>query len=185
MHAVETYAIYGLRKPVAITVRSYRSDDLSRIREILTQMPSPTGHTYDAGEIIKESLRAQPDGVFVATLNNEIGGLAVMLFDTWYEVAYLDYLIVDPKYHRQGVGAALMAKCLAWAKGKKGRVFYTDTASDNNVAIDFYRGHGLTVCGRIPNFFRKGIDKVTLACDLESTKRFPPEPLRQKHDRAT
>ncbi len=150
-----------------ITVRNYLRDDLPRVREILAQMPSPTGHAYDADQIIAESLRDQPDGVFVAVMNGEVAGIAVVLFDAWFAVAYLDYLIVNPKFHGQGVGSVLMEKSLAWAKEKGGRVFHTDTAHDNEVAICLYRKHGMTVCGRIPNFFRPGIDKVILARDLE------------------
>lgn len=33
-----------------ITVRNYRNNDLPRIREILAEMPSPTGRSYNADE---------------------------------------------------------------------------------------------------------------------------------------
>lgn len=106
-------------KHLKIKVRGYKDEDLPGIREITSQMPSPTGHAYNADEIIQE-----------------------------------------------GVGSALMARCFTWAKEKNARVFYTDTASDNEMAINFYRKHGLAICGRIPNFFRPGIDKIILARNL-------------------
>jgi dTDP-4-amino-4,6-dideoxygalactose transaminase len=56
-------------------------------------------------------------------------------------------LAVSPMHHRQGVGSALMAKALAWAKTQGASKLTVKTQAGNRKAMSFYSSLGYTTVG--------------------------------------
>ncbi len=149
-----------------ISVRSYCPDDLHYVKKILSDYPSPTGRvwTKDAvSEMLSDALKEQPDGVFVAELGKKVVGLAIVMHKEWFNIAYLDYIQVKREWIGKGLGHKLMQKCIRWAKERGARILYTETAKTNAEAIGFYQRHGFKITGRIPEYYKKGLDAVILA----------------------
>jgi len=148
-----------------ITVRSYRTEDLEGIKEILSEYPGPTGRVWTekmVEEMMSDALKEQPDGVFVATMNRKAVGFAIVMYRDWFNIAYLDYIQVKTDQMNKGVGHRLIEKCVSWAREKRARIIYTETGKNNERAIKFYQRHGFKITGYIPGYYQKGLDAVIL-----------------------
>lgn len=152
-----------------VLVRNYRSNDFEDVRAILQEYPSPTGKAWSEDsvrEMISDALKEQPDGVFVLEAGGKVVGFAIMMYQNWFGVAYLDYIQVKTEWMGKGVGQKLIEKCLNWAREKDARIIYTETGKDNENAIRFYQKHGFEITGRIPEHYQKGLDAVILVRKL-------------------
>ena len=152
-----------------IIVRNYRFHDFSSVKEILSEYPSPTGRVWSESavrETVSDALKEQPDGVFVAEINGEVVGFAIMIYRNWFNIAYLDYIQVKTECIRKGVGHRLMERCVSLAKEKGARILYTETGKDNERAAKFYQNNGFHITGCIPDYYQKGLDAVILVRKL-------------------
>jgi ribosomal protein S18 acetylase RimI-like enzyme len=148
-----------------IAVRSYHCDDLRNVKEVLSEYPSPTGRVWSeemVKEMLSNALEEQPDGVFVAEIDGNVMGFAVVVYRDWNGIAYLDYIQVKTEWINKGVGHKLIEKCIDWAGEKSVGIIYTETGKDNERAIAFYKRHGFEITGYIPEYYRKGLDAVIL-----------------------
>ena len=152
-----------------IHVRNYCSDDLKDVKEILFEYPSPTGKVWSESlveEMLSDALKEQPDGVFVAEINGEVVGFAIIMYRNWFDIAYLDYIQVKTEWLNRGIGHKLIEKCMDWAREKGARIVYTETGKDNERAIKFYQKHGFQITGYIPDYYKKGLDAVILVSKI-------------------
>jgi len=148
-----------------ITVRSYRTEDLEGIKDILSEYPGPTGRVWTetmVEEMMSDALKEQPDGVFVATINDRVVGFAILMYRNWFNIAYLNYIQVKTDWMNKGVGHRLIEKYVSWAREKGARIIYTETGRNNEGAIKFYQRHGFKITGYIPGYYQKGLDAVIL-----------------------
>lgn len=153
------------RNDPKITVRNYRSDDLKDVKEILSEYPSPTGRVWSEDkveEMLSNALREPYNGVFVAETDENIVGFAIVIYQDWNNVAYLDYIQVKTKWIDKGVGRSLIEKCIDWARNRNARIIYTETGKDNERAIKFYQRQGFEITGYIPEYYKKGLDALIL-----------------------
>lgn len=154
-----------------IVVRNYGSDDLSSVKNILSDYPGPTGRvwTEDAvEEMMSDALKEQPDGVFVAEIDGRVVGFSIVFYRDWFNIAYLDYIQVKLDWISKGVGRALIGKCLSWARRHGARLIYTETGQDNETDINFYQRHGFKITGGIPEYYRQELDAVLLVKKLSN-----------------
>jgi len=93
-------------------------------------------------------------------------GFAIVVFKEWFNIAYLDYIQVKREWSNKGAGHKLIEKCVNWSREKAARIIYTETAKDNEGAIEFYQKHGFQITGNIPDYYRKGLDAVILVSKL-------------------
>ena len=152
-----------------IVVRDFCSRDLKGIKEILSEYPSPTGRVWSENlveEMVSDALKEQPDGVFMAELDENVVGFAVVMYREWFNIAYLDYIQVRISHINKGVGHKLIERCIDWAREKRARIIYTETGRDNERAIKFYQRHGFEITGYIPDYYKKGLDAVILVNNL-------------------
>jgi len=98
-----------------ILVRNYCSDDLRRVKGILSDCPSPTGRVWSEDaveEMLSDALKEQPDGVFAAEIKGKVVGFAIVVFKEWFNIAYLDYIQVKREWSNKGAGHKLIEKCV-------------------------------------------------------------------------
>ena len=72
---------------------------------------------------------------------------------------------VDPAYQRHGIGRALMTRLLDHADGENGRaaVVFLEVRTDNEPAIELYRGLGFVTVGLRKRYYRaSGADAFTM-----------------------
>lgn len=91
-----------------------------------------------------DDVRAAPVSWLGAFVGDELAGaVAWTVDDTGWDI---DRLVVDPKYHRQGIGAALLTALLQKARGAQVTV---STGSGNAPARELYLTHGFRSAGDI------------------------------------
>jgi len=152
-----------------IMVRDYCADDVNSIAKILEEYPSPTGRVWTQSsvqEMMSDAVKEQPDGVFVAEIDGQVVGFAMVMYRAWLNIAYLDYIQVKTEWMNKGAGHRLIEKCINWAAAKGARILYTETGRNNDTAITFYQAHGFQITGYIPDYYQASLDAVILVNKL-------------------
>ncbi|MDQ2691491.1 MAG: GNAT family N-acetyltransferase, partial [Chloroflexota bacterium] len=78
--------------------------------------------------------------------NDEIAG-EVRVTTSWNKYALIDDFVVDPKFRRQGVGRALIQRCIEWAKEKSLPGVTLETQDINVPACLLYERCGFKLRG--------------------------------------
>jgi len=63
---------------------------------------------------------------------------------------------------QKGIGSALLAEALAWAKSFHAQNALLEVRASNISALDFYRHRGFAVAGRRPNYYSAPIEDALL-----------------------
>jgi GNAT superfamily N-acetyltransferase len=138
------------------SIRDAGAADASAIAELLTQL----GYPASAGEVERRLGRLGPaDRLFLAELDGEIAGLAGIHVSPAIEydgdAAKVSALVVDERFRRRGIGAALMQAVEEEARRRGCVVLFLTTAERREDAHAFYRSIGLEETGRR---FAKSLD---------------------------
>lgn len=157
-----------------ILVRNYRSDDLTHVKEILSEYPSPTGRVWSEDmvkEMLSDALREQPDGVFVAEMGGKVVGLAVVIHRDWFNISLPLCSQGMLEWINRGVGHKLIERCISWAREKGLRIIYTETGkkqrrSHQILSEAWLRHHRLH-----PRLLQKGIRRCDPCEETKLTRR--------------
>jgi GNAT superfamily N-acetyltransferase len=84
--------------------------------------------------------------IFLAYVNVELAG-EVRIAKHWNSYALLDDFVVEPKFRRQGVGSALIQRCIEWAKEHSFVGITLETQDINIPACKLYESCGFTLRG--------------------------------------
>lgn len=79
---------------------------------------------------------------WVAEVDGVIGGMAIcyLRYSTWKGITlYLEDLVVQEQYRKQGIGSALIDACIAHAKGQQYKRIVWQVLDWNTPAIEFYK----------------------------------------------
>jgi GNAT superfamily N-acetyltransferase len=97
--------------------------------------------------------------IFLAYVNDELAG-EVRISKSWNKFALLDDFVVENRYRRQGVGRALIQRCVDWAKGKGFPGLTLETQNINVPACRLYESCGFELRGFDTHLY-KGLDPST------------------------
>lgn len=159
---------------MALLVRTAEGDDLDWMRarhDAIYERELGWGPGFNAivADIV-ESFRARhdPDGerAWVAELDGERVGM-VMLVRLDGGTAKLRILLVEPRVRGRGIGSALVAECLAFARaaGYRKVTLWTDSGLDP--ARHIYRREGFRLVGSEPHqLYGEGLVAETWEKDL-------------------
>jgi ribosomal protein S18 acetylase RimI-like enzyme len=75
----------------------------------------------------------------------------------------LYWIVVDPRWQRQGVGSGLLHFLEEVARGRGGRMILIDTSSTPQYekAQKLYLRHGFQEVARVPDYYHPGNDRIT------------------------
>ncbi|MBQ4818937.1 GNAT family N-acetyltransferase [Aquimarina sp. MMG016] len=122
---------------------------LELIQELATFEKEPDAVEVTVDELIKEGFGENPlFHCFVAEVNQEIVGIALVYyrFSTWKgRSVHLEDLIVKESMRGTGLGSALYAEVMKYAKSKGVRRVEWVVLDWNKNAIDFYEKSGATL----------------------------------------
>jgi RimJ/RimL family protein N-acetyltransferase len=90
---------------------------------------------------------------FVAEVDGRVVGSSSLRLAP-YGVASLGMLVVDG-YRGKGVGSALLARCVAWAREAGAHKVSLEVWPDNDAALALYRQHGFETEGRLRRHYRR------------------------------
>jgi streptothricin acetyltransferase len=120
----------------------------------------PYTKQYVSNEIDFITYISNPDKtIFLAYTGDELAG-QVRIQKYWNGYAYLDDLAVDAKYRRQGIGRALIARAIEWAKSKNLPGIMLETQNNNGAACRLYERCGFVLCGFDTHLY-KGLNPAT------------------------
>lgn len=122
---------------------------LELIRELAVFEKEPDAVEVTAEELVNEGFGENPlFHCFVAEVNNNIVGIALVYyrFSTWKgRSIHLEDLIVKESMRGTGLGSALYAEVMKYAKAKGVRRVEWVVLDWNQNAIDFYEKSGATL----------------------------------------
>jgi ribosomal-protein-alanine N-acetyltransferase len=84
------------------------------------------------------------------------GGLAGFAIASWLReepAAEVEGLFVEPAFRRQGIGAALMRACMAWAADAGASAVRLEVRASNVAALALYYRHGFCAVGVRPAYY--------------------------------
>jgi ribosomal protein S18 acetylase RimI-like enzyme len=129
------------------------------VRYTVVDVP-PYTKEYDPEEVEPESYVGAADKVvFFAWLGEEVIG-QIRLRRYWNGYAYIDDIAVEPEYRGEGIGRALMARAIAWAKEKGLPGLMLETQDNNVPACRLYARCGFQLRGFDTHLY-KGLDAST------------------------
>lgn len=97
--------------------------------------------------------------VFLAYVDGQIAG-QIVLRKNWNNYAYIEDIVVDVKYRRQGVGLELMTQAKRWARERELVGLMLETQNNNVSACKFYERCGFRL-GGFDRYLYKGINRDT------------------------
>lgn len=129
-----------------LIIRDAVPGDAAELAVLLTAL----GHEATTDEMRRRLHRLQVElvgeRVLVAEMSGHVAGLAVLHFTPTLhratDVARVTALAVDERYHRQGVGRALMAEAERIAREAESIRLEVTSGHDRGPAHDFYREIG-------------------------------------------
>lgn len=83
---------------------------------------------------------------FLAYMDSQVAG-EIVLRKNWNKYALVEWIGVDRKFRRKGIGRALISQAQRWAKGKKLPGIMLETQDINVVACRFYESCGFVLKG--------------------------------------
>jgi len=101
-----------------------------------------------------------PDKViFLAYLDGQIAG-QIRVGRYWNRYAYIEDIVVDPPFRKQGVGRALLEQAIAWVKARGFPGIMLETQNNNVAACRLYERMGMQL-GGFDKYLYKGITPDT------------------------
>nr|WP_301288032.1 GNAT family N-acetyltransferase [Chryseobacterium sp. S0630] len=84
---------------------------------------------------------------FGAFVNEELAGWIICEHRTWNNSFYIENILINEKYRRQGIGIMLIKSAIKEARKLNCRVIELETQNTNYPAIQFYRRMGFNITG--------------------------------------
>lgn len=116
----------------------------AHLREV--QLPTPFIKVYGA-ETLVEAVTTASFAVAAVSAGGAIEGFTAARRTAWNRGAELTALFVAPDRRGRGVGRALLAAAVAFAREAQARCLHVETQSCNVPAIRFYERAGFRFCG--------------------------------------
>jgi ribosomal protein S18 acetylase RimI-like enzyme len=132
----------------------YVEDDV--IRYEVLKIPSTTKKYEEVAEYTTYADDPEKT-VFLAYVDGQIAG-QIVLRKNWNNYAYIEDIVVDVKFRRQGIGFELIEQARKWARERKLVGFMLETQNNNVSACKFYERCGFQL-GGFDRYLYSGINK--------------------------
>ena len=129
-----------------VKIRIMEETDINFCTSIITDL---LGEPEDVSrETLKEYYEDEQEGslMLVAEIEGKQAGFAGILIERWNMTANIEWIGVMEKFRKKKIGTKLLNELIEYAKTKKVRKIYVDTAVDNIAAISYYIKNKLPDC---------------------------------------
>ena len=160
-----------------MSIRPIVPGDRARLLAIVTAVGNFTPEEVEtAMEVIDEGLAGSGRGDYFLNVLEEEGRVIgyechgpTPLTDGTYD---LYWIAVDPQSQGAGHGRALLSHAEEDVRRRRGRLLLIETSSQEsyNATKRFYERSGYPLVARIPDFYRRGDDKLIYAKYLDEVK---------------
>jgi streptothricin acetyltransferase len=142
-----------------VDARLVLSAEAGQIQYTIVNIPSYEKR-YPLDEVDFSTYVANPDKtVFFAYIGGQIAG-QIRLSRWWNRYAYIEDIVVDRQYRRQGVGRALIRQAIQWASEKQCPGIMLETQNYNIAGCRLYESCGF-ILGGFDRCLYQGIDPGT------------------------
>ncbi len=124
----------------SICIRPMTIDDYDQVRSVWEQTEGMRIDESDSRSSIERYLNRNPGFSQIAEAGSEIVG--AILFGHDGRRAHINHLAVLPKYRRQGIGRAIVQRCLDLIAEEKINYVYLGAFEVNTNAIGFWQSLG-------------------------------------------
>jgi [ribosomal protein S18]-alanine N-acetyltransferase len=152
----------------APTLRDFRPSDLERLYEI-DQACFPPGISYPKREL-QRFIEQERSRTWVAEVARETAGFLI-LGEEPQRVGHVITLDVTAAHRRTRVGSALMAAAEDWARRRRLRLIYLETAETNRPAQIFYAARGYVKVQEVENYYGPGLTAWVMILWLSAGER--------------
>lgn len=101
----------------------------------------------DSDDLDELNIIIEQDTSFGAFADGELQGWIICEHRTWNNSFYIENILVNEQYRRQGLGIMLIKNALKEARRLNCRVIELETQNTNYPAIQFYRRMGFNITG--------------------------------------
>jgi streptothricin acetyltransferase len=107
----------------------------------------PYQKRYPAEELDYTTYLHQPDkAIFLAYAGGQLAG-QIIVRKNWNRYAYIEDLVVDAGFRREGVGRALLQHAVTWARAQQLAGVMLETQNNNVAACRLYESGGFQLAG--------------------------------------
>ena len=143
-----------------ITVEAFQDVSIDRVIEQTLQIPCQLDWKQNKWRHIEEDLAKQPDGVFVAVVDQQVAGYITTRIDVKSGIGRIPNLAVDASFRGRGIGRALLEHALQFFRAQGLLQARIETLAQNPVGPRLYPALG----------FQEVTRQIHYCLDLE-TKR--------------
>ena len=149
-----------------LAIGRYTRGDLD---EILAIERASFPHPWSP-EMFDEELNNRLCHIFVARERAEPGAAVVGYVCFWLFLAEMHLLniAVDPVSRQRGIGAALLARALDFARERGVKMVFLEARRGNRAAQSLYRRFGFREMGVRPRYYEDGEDAIVMLLEVES-----------------
>ena len=121
-------------------------------------------------EMFDEELNNRLCHIFVAREKAGTGGRVAGYVCFWLFLAEMHLLniAVNPASRRRGIGAALLARALDFARERGVKMVFLEVRRGNRAAQSLYRRFGFREMGARPRYYEDGEDAIVMLLEVES-----------------
>ncbi|REC63470.1 GNAT family N-acetyltransferase [Chryseobacterium pennae] len=101
----------------------------------------------DSDDINELNTLIEKDSSFGAFADEELQGWIICEHRTWNNSFYIENILINEQYRRQGIGIMLIKSAIKEARKLNCRVIELETQNTNYPAIQFYRRMGFNITG--------------------------------------
>lgn len=158
-----------------MTIRFATVEDVPAV--LAVRHANPTAPQWTEAQI-QDVLQSHPGSAvsratFVAEVDGEVRGFAVVsaLTAVFPVEAELESIAVDPRFHRQGLGRALLDKVIAWCRTAAAETLRLEVRDGNLRAIALYGRAGFQRRGTRPRYYTGPVeDAVCMEINLSGAE---------------
>lgn len=122
-------------------IREASRGDLKQIVELNERYLHETGRDYEA-------YLSSSDTLFLVTEEEDrVVGFSSISLEKWNNSAWVNQIVVEPKFRKKGYASKMIRKMIAWAKKKNVRVVLVESQPGNVAATNCYMKNGFRICG--------------------------------------
>jgi streptothricin acetyltransferase len=116
------------------------------VRFTIVRVP-PYQKRYPAEELDYTTYLHHPDkAIFLAYAGGQLAG-QIIVRKNWNHYAYIEDLVVDAGFRREGVGRALLQHAVIWARAQQLAGVMLETQNNNVAACRLYESSGFQLAG--------------------------------------
>jgi ribosomal protein S18 acetylase RimI-like enzyme len=144
---------------MTVSIRNARPSDIQAIADLEASLYGAEGYGNYA---IRQFIDMFPDSFFVSQGEAALTGYALVGVKAASKMAWILSICVEKASQGQGIGRALIGRCIAYCTKNGFEVCALTVAPDNSSAVHLYESLGFSVTERVRDYYRAGDSRLVM-----------------------